>query len=227
LLDRQVKDSPFLSVTNRDFSLFLWENPQFMRVNTKNKTGYLPGFEYVERVGLNPEMAEQYVIAPPELIYHYHLWNRLLGDQKATRSISPEQFRTFLDQAPEWSPRFWPDAPQGYVELIADLDLIRVSDMQLLPESQLPQVVRRAFVGWLNYFHEGDAINSFTPTYAQVEALIKANPHYARNYWRNLLIDTAPKYLESFARGGYSPETIVPADELAPFLKVALFNASK
>lgn len=223
-LNKQVKENPFLGVTNRDFSLFLWENPEYMRVNASSKNGYLPGFDYVERVGVNPEMADQYAIAPPEILFRYHQWHRLLGNQKTYRPIPPSEFRTFLQEAPEWTAQFWPDAPTQYVQLISGLDAVKVSDMQLLPEAELPLVVRQAFIGWKNYFQEGSAINQLVPTFSQVDALIKTNPHYARNYWRNILIDAVPKYLQDYTNGGYSPDANVPADQLASFLKVALYN---
>src|SRR6476620_911156 len=100
-LERQITDSPFLQVTNREMSLFLWQNPQHMRVHVKKKNGYLPAFEYAERIGLNPEYADDYVVAPPELLFLYHTWHRLLGDSYIPRYISGKEFSLFLTAVPE------------------------------------------------------------------------------------------------------------------------------
>src|SRR5262249_24912101 len=46
----KIKVSPFLQVTNRQMSLFLWQNPEYMRINAPNKAVYLPGFQYVNKI---------------------------------------------------------------------------------------------------------------------------------------------------------------------------------
>ena len=65
VMSEEREQNPFLQVTNRAFSLYLWQNPQHMRVHARNKIGYLPGFLYTEKVGLDPKASEEYVSAPP------------------------------------------------------------------------------------------------------------------------------------------------------------------
>jgi len=212
--------SPFSQVTNREFSLFLWENPQFMRINVSSKHAYLPGFQYLDKVTPIPDNAEELVQAPPYVLFHYHTWERLISSESVVRPIKAAAFREFLRQVPEWLPKWWHDAPEGYVKLIRELPSL--PDDQLLED--LPFVVKQSFIGWKNYFFEGDAINAMTPTYGQLEPFLTTHPHYARNYWRNLTEDSAPNYLKTITYGHPDPDSIVPKDEITPFLRVALFN---
>src|SRR6516162_7765055 len=50
--------NPFAQVTNRDFSLFLWQFPEYMRANVSMKVGYLDGFEYGDKISIEPGMAD-------------------------------------------------------------------------------------------------------------------------------------------------------------------------
>lgn len=202
-----LSDNRFMQVTNREFSLFLWENPQHMRVNAKLKTGYLTGFEYKERVGLSGEAADDFVVAPPETIFLYHVWNRLIGDQLFSRPIMKEEFVEFLASAEEWRPRYWKQAPEKYVSLVERLPKMEDKDLQSL----LPREVQKAFIGWKNYFKEGTQIAALRPTREDITLFVAEHPHYARHYWRNIRLS----YLQD-------PLT---AEQLAPFLQVAMFNA--
>lgn len=222
-LNQLYQVSPFLQVTNRDISLFLWQFTDHMRAHVKNKTGYLPGFLYMEKVGVDPAMAEDYVVAPPELLFLYHIWDLFLKKEFSPRPIPKEQFVKFLDYADEWQPQYWPKAPSGYREWVKNAKNDPAEDFSLLSLEQLPQEVRLAFQGWKNYFMEGDAINQTEPTYGEMEDFLKTHPHYARNYWSNILEDSYPNYLR-FSSSSPSSEGIVPKDELAPFLKVAFYN---
>ncbi|MGK5594811.1 MAG: hypothetical protein ACSNEK_05585 [Parachlamydiaceae bacterium] len=215
-----VKDSPFLKVTNRDFSLFLWQNPEYMRANVSSKTGYLPGFEYKDKITIIPGQAEQYVSAPPGVLFLYHVWHRLLGKTFPKRAISVNEFKAFLDYNTEWQPANWPNAPKGYREVVEKVSYETGNRLLL----DLPREVQQAFIGWKNYFMEGESINHIRPTYAQLRLFLSDFPHYARNYWRNIVSSGRPDYLQSFGDKNKGEEEIVPENELTGFLKVALFN---
>src|ERR1700733_2884038 len=38
-ISKEISQSPFLQVTNRHFSIFLWQYPEYMRINAKSKQG--------------------------------------------------------------------------------------------------------------------------------------------------------------------------------------------
>lgn len=66
-----------------------------MRVNSKTKSGYLPGFQYIDKLSIEPNMADLYAVAPPELLFLYHTWNRLLSPEFITRPIQLSEFKEF------------------------------------------------------------------------------------------------------------------------------------
>ncbi len=198
-----IEENPFLQVTNREMSVFLWLNPQHMRAHAARKSGYLPGFQYLDRVGPDLEMLDDYVIAPPELLFLYHTWVRQIGDEIPLRQITSAEFAEFLKYAEEWQPQYWAQAPKGYVELVSGLSKNTEKDLR----TTLPHVVQLAFQGWKNYFKEGEAINKYTPTPEELKAFLEQHPHYARPYWRNIV----DNYLKD-------------SNQFAPFLKVALYN---
>lgn len=234
-VNENVAESPFLQVTNRNFSLFLWENPDYMRVNAKNKANYLTGFQYMDKVSVEPEFADRYVVAPPEVIFRYHTWNRLVSREYTPRPISIPEFVEFLASAEEWDPKNWPSAPPEYVALVDGIskrnilvdfskkDAI-VTNLQTLPDATMPQVVKRAFQGWKNYYKEGDLINRVKPTFEEMDAFLDTHPHYARNFWKNIVEGAYPHYLESLSSGKFEKQNDVPNQEMTPFLKVAIFN---
>lgn len=224
-LDHEVESSPFLQVTNRQMSVFLWQFPEHMRVNAKSgKAGYLPGFQYIDSLAIEPGMAEKFVEAPPELLFLYHTWNRLLRSEFIVRPIQLSEFKEFLLYAQEWQPKNWPEAPNDYARFANELLQSKAIDPASLPEVEAPKEVLQAFQGWKNFFKEGESINQMNPTYEQMAAFLERSPHYSRNYWRNLLIDEYPKYLKTFYSGDYTPTLAIPKNELAPFLKVAIYN---
>lgn len=198
----EYRHNPFLRVTNRELSVFLWQFPEKMRVNAPQKGNYLPAFQYEEKVSLFPDQADVWASAPPELLFLYHTWKRQIGDIWFPREISKGEFIGFVNYAEEWKPEFWKEAPQEYVEFFKGINGI---DGGKDVAGELPLVVRQAFQGWKNFFKEGEAIEKSRPTDGDVEMLVKAHPFFARQYWRNMY----PTYL----RG-----------EKPPFLKVALFN---
>ncbi len=220
----QLSKSPFLKVTNREFSLFLWHHPHFMRVHAKNKIGYLPGFQYLHRVNMELEFSENEVIVPPSTLFVYHMWKRLLSSYQISRPIMTNEFIEFLSHLDEWQPKNWLSAPKEYKILIKGLYGLKNSNLESLSLNELPLVVRQAFYGWKNYFKEGDAINAFNPSFLQLEEFLKNHPHYARNYWINIISTEYPDYLKIYSEGIYEKNAEVPREEIAPFLRLALYN---
>lgn len=219
-----IKKSPFLQVTNRQLSLFLWQNPEFMRVNAKEKVNYLPGFNYLDSVNINIGYADQYVSAPPEVLFRYHTWDRLVKEEFTETPIALNDFKKFLHELPEWHPRYWPAAPSPYIKLVETIDTNTTEDLSKLSKDELPLDVRIAFQGWHNFFIDGEAINNLKPTVAQMEKFITSHPHYARNYWRNVVMAATPKYLATLVSKEAKPDEEIPSDELTSFLRVAYFN---
>lgn len=217
-----LSDSPFLQVTNREFSLFLWQNPEYMRANVSSKTAYLPGFQYEDKISIQPGQAEKYVSAPPEVIFLYHVWSRLISKEFAERKVPVNEFKDFLSYSPEWLPENWPKAPENYKEILKNLPK---NSTQLV--NGLPWEVERAFIGWKNYFMEGAEINLIQPTYAEMQEFISTYPNYARNFWRNIVQKGRPQYLKTLTIGKFEPEEKIPNEEITGFLKVAFFNYKK
>lgn len=215
-------ENPFLQVTNRQLSLFLWQNPEFMRINSKQKSGYLTGFHYVDNVTMELASADHYAVAPPEVLFRYHTWSRLIKDESPLGKISRNEFRKFLDEVPEWQPTYWTHAPKEYEKMIQELPSSSKGDLSTLDQSVLPRDVRIAFQGWRNYFKDGEAINQVKPTFVQMRQFLTSYPHYARNFWRNIVADSNPDYLKDLASS--SGEGVVPANAMSSFLKVAIFN---
>lgn len=212
---------PFLQVTNRQFSLFLWQFPEYMRANVSSKSGYLPGFQYGDKIAIEPGKAEEFVQAPPQVLFLYHTWNRLISDEFAPRIITNKEFHQFLDYCQEWKPQNWKEAPQEYKTLVESLD--KLGDKEL-PLISIPKEVQIAFIGWKNYFFEGALINLIKPTYGEMDEFIKKYPHYARNYWQNIVKNGKPDYLKIQFSGKGESKAEMPDSELAAFLKVAFFN---
>lgn len=223
-----MRDSPFLQVTNREMSLFLWQNPEFMRINVKDKRNYLPAFQYTDKVTIDVANADQYVVAPPELLFRYHTWIRLLMDEFTERPVPLKEFKEFLSYAEEWHPNYWVNAPAGYIQMVKNLPNIlsdgkQTDDLAKLSVDEFPVVVRMAFQGWMNYFKEGEAINSLEITTKQMTDFLQGHAHYARNYWQNIVLDT-PDYLKNWQDKG---KGVVPKNEISSFLRVAVFNYLK
>lgn len=212
-----VPRGPFTEVTNRDFSLFLWQHPEYMRVNATTKAGYLTGFQ--DEGSIKKGSADQYVVVLPEVLFRYHTWKRQVKSEFPSRRIDGREFLEFLQQVSEWDPQNWPAAPVAYATMVDKLP--NIDDLQNLPKETLPVDVQLAFIGWKNYFKEQKAIQETTPTYAQMQSFLAQYPHYARNYWKNI---TSDQYLRTLALGNFSSDHIIPNEELALFLKIALYN---
>jgi hypothetical protein len=224
-MTHELEANPFLQVSNRQMSLFLWQFPEHMRVNkTSGKAGYLPAFRYADKISLEPEMAEVYVVAPPELLFLYHTWDRLLNPEFIPRPIQMNEFKEFLQYAEEWQPKFWPQAPADYVKFANALLENQTNNPEKFQNFTPPKMVLQAFQGWKNFFKEGEEINKISPTFAQMEAFLKDSPNYARNFWRNIVQEKYPNYLKTNFSGNFTPTAVISNDELAPFLKVAFFN---
>lgn len=223
-MEQKIEDSPFLQVTNRELSVFLWHFSDNMPQHVKDKLGYLPAFEYQNRIGIRPEDADDFCQAPPELLFLYHTWDRLLSSDYIPRPIPKAQFVEFLEDQPEWSAEYWSGASEGYQRFLRELDSLSRDDLSGEPEWALPKVVRQAFQGWKNYKYEGQQINDLNLKYAELQAFMRRYPHYARNFWRNILIRAVPTYLLEYTYAEFEGVELVPDTELSPFLKVALFN---
>jgi len=224
LLVDQYDKNPFLQVSNRQMSLFLWQNSSFMRVHAVEKNGYLPAFEYIERIGLNPEYADEYAIAPPEVFFFYHTWKRQIASYFFPRKIPAKEFQAFLQQAQEWLPGYWKMAPKGYKEMIARILNMGDEDLNLLPESILPIEVRQAFIGWKNYFIEGEKIEHYRPTNKALSMFLQKYPNYNRPFWCNIV---GERYLKNLTDKPSLQDKKVPLQELSPFLQVALYNENQ
>lgn len=223
-MNTQVSSSPFLQVTNRDLSLFLWQFPEHMRINSANKTGYLTGFQYQNKVSMELESADSFAVAPPELLFLYHTWKRLISKEMPQRNIPVAEFREFLAYAEEWQPKYWPAAPEGYVKFVAALPNFTGDDLQNASQADLPNEVRMAFQGWRNFFKDEEKIVLLRPHYADMQEFLGAYPHYARNYWRNIVDGSGVNYLYTLTWGKFNPQDEIPRGELTPFLKVAFYN---
>lgn len=213
---------PFLQVTNREMGRFLWQNPEMMRANVRVKSAYLPAFAVGDGMRLDPALADELAIAPPEVLFRYHTWQRLVGGVWFPRPIPAWRFVAFLQEAPEWTPYYWKNAPSSYAEFVASLDHNSTLDLSALQTSTLPQEVRSAFQGWQNFHDEGKQIAAMQPTYTEVKQFIESYPAYARPLWQNIV----EKYLASLAT--HAPDdTAMPSEEIPPFLRVALYNAKE
>lgn len=217
-----LEGNPFLQVTNREFSVFLWQFPEYMRANVKSKAGYLTGFQYEHKVAPILSEIDGYVVAPPDLIFLYHTWDRLLKPEFVGGPIPAGEFLEFLTYSEEWQPVNWAQAPRGYSELVKG---IKSGDTQDLAD-QLPVDVRMAYQGWHNYFKDFTEINSLQPTYAEMIKFLNQSPHYARNYWRNIVMPFNPYYLVSVTSDKKDDPAIIPPRELAPFLRVGFYNSN-
>ncbi len=224
---QEIQQEPFYRVTNREMSLFLWQNPQYMRSNAVDKGGYLPGFDTIDQIALDTSASDLYAIAPPELFFLYHVWDRLVRDQFSNTPISPREFRQFLSFSKEWQPANWPQAPSGYRKFIADIQQYQTENLADLSTDLLPQDVRIAFQGWKNVIIQIEKIRVIRPTYTQMESFLRAYPHYARNYWQNIEKTRTPNYLLSFSKNILRGDDLVPRDEMTPFLMQAFFNFSE
>lgn len=228
--EEKVEASPFLQVTNREFSQFLWQNPEYMRANSTNaKVGYLPAFQYSGGAELDPTLAEKYVVAPPEILFLYHTWSRQLGDTFIVRPMLVSEFQEFLHAVPEWQPRYWSGGTTDYQKLVLDFSGYQPSDdLALLSVTKLPQSVRRAFQGWKNFYKEGEEINQVKPTYEEMQVFLQKYPTYDRPRWRNIVVTQkgSNEYLKDMNDKASSKE-VIPNEELASFLKVGFFNFKK
>jgi len=120
-------------MANRDLSLFLWQHPQYMRVHSKTKNGYLPGFRYTDKVSIDPAYADEYAISPAEILFLYHAWHRLLGQDWVERTIGVAESQEFLEYAEERQPENWPAAPQDYVKFVQGLAYLKMFSNTRLP----------------------------------------------------------------------------------------------
>jgi len=175
-------------------------------------------------VTVDPKLADQYVSAPPELLFRYHTWDRLLRKNYFPRPIPMREFAEFLEYDQQWHPQYWPDAPQQYRDLVQTLDPVSEENLDLRPEWVLPLAVKQAFQGWRNYIYEGEAVNNIQPSVKDMRAFIAEHPEYRRSLWMNIVDDGRVRYLSLLANNEAQPEERLPVFQLSPFLRVAYFN---
>lgn len=228
IIGKEEGKEPFMKVTNREMSVFLWQFPAYIRANTSKKTGYMPGF-FFDKENFDPKKEEEFVSAPPDLLFLYHTWNRLLAPYFISRPIKPAEFNEFLTQLPEWKPENWKLAPDEYTQLVTLKEYSKLENMENLSNQQLPLIVRQAFLGWKNYFKEGPFINKLAPSVGQVQNFLEKYPTYGRPSWRNIGLVAGKevaglKYLQELINDSADSQEIITPDELSSFLKVALFN---
>jgi len=205
LLDQGVlsrKSGPFYKVTNRDFSLFLWNHSDVYRADIRQ----------FHEMALTNEMAKRDVKASPQVLAEYHVWKRLLGSMVIPRQIPLPEFRNFLAYAFEWLPENWEKAPSEYKAFVDDLPSCPFQQLEPLPEETIPLEVRMAFYGWKNTFYEREAIRAFQPDVKMIESFLSKYPQFARHNFRNFY----PDYLLSLNLKG---------ERLPYFFRSALYNA--
>lgn len=219
---------PFLRVTNRQFSLFLWQFPAFLPKNHQKRMGYLPAFSR-EGERMDPILADAYVSAPPALLFLYHTFSRLLAPEELN-GVTPtlQEFKEFLHMLPEWQPSYWKEAPPHYMNWIGQLDDLSSSTPFSFPPEGLPREVQQAFIGWKSYFKEGKEINALRPTVGQVKTFLAQHPTYNRSYWRNIgEIEgqhiAGNEYLRALISQVPDDEEM-PPEQLSSFLRFALFH---
>lgn len=219
------KKQPFMQVTNRQFSLFLYQNPDFMRAHRVHRFGYLPDFSSEEDVKVISGLADAHVSVPPDVLFRYHVWNRLLGKSLALRPIIASEFWEFLQQNSEWLPENWPGNTADYSVLVAGLLKHGEADLSALSLEELPFEVKLAFQGWKNYFKEWEEIKEVRPRRVELAQFVQKHPHYGRSYWRNIL----PDYLRDmvFRENSPSDKSLVGEEQLTDFLRIALYNFAK
>jgi phage-related protein len=222
------KNSPFLKVTNREFSLFLGQNPSFLRTFSEYPMGYLPYFSSEDELTVVPEFADDYVSASPEIIFRYHVWNRLIGKSWAPNPIYVDELKDFLKKNVAWLPFYWKNAPTEYLHLVDNLDSMPNENLGYLSEQILPYEVRMAFQGWRNFEYDWREILKVKPTLGKMQEFLQEHTHYNRNYWRNILEESNPNYLRSFPYGedfiAGAPTAKMDKDELSIFLKIGYYN---
>jgi hypothetical protein len=223
---KEGKSPPqFAQVTNRQYSLFLWQNPQYMTYDLPPSSEYVTGYWDSRKLFADPVVADALVDSSAEMLYLYHTWATLLKSYLPGRPIPAARFMDFLMTCQEWQPRFWPQAPLGYGELVESIAQMNPTEnLEELSMDEFSLDLRLAFQGYENYFFEAVQINALKPTYADIAELLQKYPYYARKYWFEALEKEYPNYLLTYTKGAYDPAESVPEDELTPFLRVALFN---
>lgn len=222
------KTSPFYQVTNRDFALFLRENPRFLNENVSNKEAYLPGVKFIENIQSNVQEADQLIDAPDPLIFQYHTWNRLIDYPPFPRAIPVNEYKEFLNKYQEWIPLYWKGATKAYANLYKQIQNgTAPANLSTISKTDLPDDVREAFFGWKNFNLEKSQIETFRPTYELLKEFIEKYPNFQRNYWFNILKESDYAYLQTFSFEKYDPKATVPEPEISPFLQIALFNYLK
>jgi len=219
-----VSSSPFYKVTNRQISTFIWQFPSLRRQYQSGTAGYLPGFDYTTRTGIAQGQADVQVQAPQKLLYSYHAWSRLVKSEQPKRFIPMLEFYEFLDFNPEWDPVNWKEAPDAYRQLVRRLQFRSINEDEWARQiNNIPKDVQVTFMGWKNATLEASFINEQKITVGQMSAFLEKYPHYARNYWKNLVAKEFPLYLLSVWEEKEAAAVLLP-EEVTGFLKQAFWN---
>lgn len=215
ILAEKQKIFPFYQVTNREFSLFLWQNPEFFKEYAQLNLGHIAPDDDIL---LLPENAEALVSVPSKVLFRYHVWDRLIKRYPVKRSLPTHLFAEFLENNQEWLPRYWKAAPAPYRLFMENRETF--SEKELPP--LIPLEVKIAYQGWLNYFKEWEEIQQLHPTQGEMESFLDVYPHYARSYWRNILRKEKPNYLINLYEEGQHQK--LNEDEMTTFLQIAIYN---
>lgn len=223
----KVQDDHFFQVTNRDLSIFFFQNPGILEY-----TGKVPYFNSAEvPIILAPHFADVDADAPVSLLYRYQVWKRLLYGKLAKEPIYVFRFVEFLNENCMWLPSNWAAAPHEYVTLISSMEQNSETDLSKLSYKELPYEVRVAFQGWRSYTLDWDDIRSIDPTGIELEKFLVEHKEYLRPLWINFERESTPHYLKSFSPAGKfigkDPHQKISEDELTAFLKMGLFNSQQ
>lgn len=219
-----MSSSDFYKVTNRQISTFIWQFPSLRRQYQSGTIGYLPGFDYTTRTGIASGQADVQVQAPKKLLYSYHAWNRLVNLKQPKRIVPMLEFYEFLDFNPEWDPVNWKEAPEAYRQLVRRLQFRSINEAEWVQAAEsIPEETRVTFMGWKNATLEAPFIDEQKITVGQMQDFLEKYPHYARNYWKNLVAKDYPLYLLSVWQEK-EPQEILSGGEVAGFLKQAFWN---
>ena len=223
-IGQKKRENILLQVSNRDFSIFLWENPQFMRPNKRLGSYYLEDFDGKDKIHLNFLKADKWVQVSHEVLFIYHTWKRLVGQYNYRAPISPFEFKNFVNDCPEWRSINWPNAPKEYKKILMDEKFLYINNLQELSYLELPLKVRKAFLGLKAFYKEGEAINTQEITYGSLRGFLRVYPNFSRNLWLGIYEQDYPNYLLDVDKAHISDYEIVPYDHLSPLLRFAFYQ---
>lgn len=197
-------------VTNRQFALFLGQFPEFTPKGNPQRI-------------LEASHAQESVSASDEQLFYYHTWQRQIGQDEPLRPIPATLLRQFLLAFPQWKQV---NDSSSYTQYLKQLLENQDSTTAIVDKAIIPFELQLAVQNWRNKTQEAEQIASAQYTHEQVAKFLQRYPHFARNYWQNVLKAQYPHYLLSFSpEAPKAPNSnVVAEEELAPFLRQALYN---